>query len=63
VTEAGGKYSGLDGDETPKPGVALFPASAQLHAGALERLSPGIHRRTLIDCGAPDAQMPFYLGR
>lgn len=38
VTEAGGKYSGLDGDETPKAGVALFSASAQLHAKAFERL-------------------------
>lgn len=43
VTEAGGTYSGLDGDQRPGPGVALFSANKQLHAQALRCLNQAEH--------------------
>ncbi|WP_433539255.1 inositol monophosphatase family protein [Micromonospora sp. CA-249363] len=41
VEEAGGRYSGLDGQARPTPGPALFARSAPMHAAALEALRAG----------------------
>jgi histidinol-phosphatase len=40
VEEAGGHFSGLDGQTKPIPGPALFARSAALHAAALRALNP-----------------------
>ncbi|GAB3941808.1 histidinol-phosphatase [Micromonospora vulcania] len=39
VEEAGGRFSGLDGQQRPAPGPALFARSAALHAAALQILT------------------------
>lgn len=39
VTEAGGRYSGLDGRSRPGPGPSLFARNGALHAAALRLLS------------------------
>ncbi|MEU1397278.1 inositol monophosphatase [Micromonospora zamorensis] len=41
VEEAGGRFSGLDGQPRPTPGPALFACSAALHAAALQILTNG----------------------
>jgi histidinol-phosphatase len=41
VEEAGGRYSGLDGQTQPTPGPALFARSSLMHATALEVLRAG----------------------
>ncbi|MET7710381.1 inositol monophosphatase [Micromonospora sp. NPDC005413] len=46
VEEAGGRYSGLDGQTQPHPGPALFARSAHVHAAALEVLRAGAHPST-----------------
>jgi histidinol-phosphatase len=39
VEEAGGRFSGLDGQTRPSPGPALFARSAALHTAALQVLN------------------------
>jgi len=39
VEEAGGRFSGLDGQVRPTPGPALFARSAALHTAALQILN------------------------
>ncbi|WP_433131185.1 inositol monophosphatase family protein [Micromonospora sp. CA-240977] len=46
VEEAGGRYSGLDGQAQPTPGPALFARSGPMHAAALEVLRNGAHPST-----------------
>ncbi|MEU1746645.1 inositol monophosphatase family protein [Micromonospora arida] len=46
VEEAGGRYSGLDGQTRPAPGPALFARSGRMHAAALEVLTAGAHSST-----------------
>ncbi|MGC4814829.1 inositol monophosphatase family protein [Micromonospora sp. DT228] len=41
VEEAGGRYSGLDGQTQPTPGPALFARSSLLHTAALDVLGAG----------------------
>jgi histidinol-phosphatase len=41
VSEAGGRFSGLDGQARPVPGPALFARSSALHAEALRFLNAG----------------------
>lgn len=43
VQEAGGMYSGLDGDPRPRAGVAVFSANAELHERTLQRLTSSKH--------------------
>jgi histidinol-phosphatase len=44
VEEAGGRFSGLDGQARPAPGPALFARSAALHTAALQVLNTGTNR-------------------
>jgi histidinol-phosphatase len=44
VEEAGGRFSGLDGQARPTPGPALFARSAALHTAALQILNTDAER-------------------
>ncbi|MFG1840324.1 inositol monophosphatase family protein [Micromonospora sp. NPDC049175] len=46
VQEAGGRYSGLDGQTHPTPGPALFARSSPLHTAALDVLGAGAPQAT-----------------
>lgn len=53
VEEAGGRFSGLDGQVRPAPGPALFARSAALHAAALRTLNVGSDSQFRQDAPRP----------
>jgi histidinol-phosphatase len=52
VEEAGGRFSGLDGQARPTPGPALFARSDALHTAALQVLNTDADRLATTDPGA-----------